>query len=82
MSLPKFVEVPLADWQNTNSQLVALRENCISSERRLLEANARLAVLKSALADSIAYVENLAGKDNSCDPGCDEELKEWRKLLT
>jgi len=44
----------------------------------LLSANARLC---GALHDAATYVENLAGRDNSCDPGCNEELTEWRNLI-
>lgn len=47
----------------------------------LIRTRAKLQQLRAALVDAIAYVEALAGRDNSCDPTPDEELAEWKAML-
>lgn len=53
--------------------------NNLETERDRLRSLAK--GLRDALDDAASYVKQLAGHDNSCDPGCDEELAEWKVII-
>jgi len=75
----------LADAQNAVrifEQRLALACGKDEQLKGALAASERLCdELAGALHDAASYVENLAGRDNSCDLGCDEELTEWRSII-
>jgi len=37
--------------------------------------------LETAIVEACDMVEEMSGRDNSCDPSPDEEVKEWRALV-